>query len=1196
MNDYKHDNFIKAISNSINREKLILFLGAGFSKLCGLPLWSDLAEKLLKVVVKEKSVCFDETDKAKLQSCIQDPRELISIAYNYMSTSPELKRKFFDSMKECLTIDADHENPKSKKNRLQLRKFVKKTHATVITTNADTILDNLFDKDCVVIGKKRIETFAPNLEKPQIVHLHGSVTDYTSLIFTTDQYLTFYNSDLIKNMIRAIFRQDSESTILFIGYGFTELQLLDFMITPCDSQPIQQNRFALNGYYSYQKNVFEAEKQYYKVYGLQLISYPRDKLGYAGLLPALNYIYRKCEPLTNLQTKALLAGDKAISSEKNVTSEKMLNDTLLRVDYQKKLWLVEKAALSPYSNLWIPYFMNSKLTRHFFSFRNPTIGNKDKDPNKFVGYPAIQIIKNAFSYSKSDLMYRLSTKTLHRAFDWLERYPDLFTKYALILQIQNWIFSDARLADLPECIAFVEKSSNQTNGLEDWLTWCTYQTNVLFSISKESALAYSRLAIKSGAREGFDCYGYGSFIEKYSKEYAKRYPNEIAQMCINHFKDEINDRFYGYDYSKDPFWKIKESIERSTDKFEDLTSRWLIYSIDAMSDGDIRALLSIIPESSDFFINLRIYVYNSHYPFLKNEFWKSGFRFLNNRRAFSEFYGLIENQVKTFSPAEHNHLISLIREMKITKRSDFFTKACQIDLLNLLIPTESEGVIPGTNASTQLKNDIISTMPADEINSLPDFLSPINISKNMFVEENDGSKDDEKKKAEILALDNEEYLKLLSTSAEDQYDKFVAEEAFTSFIEKKQLLSWLTSDQYKNFSMFPSSEYVLLFNYVFSNECTFTLTQSLELAKKCLENEKDENRHSNVFWLLRNLYFTLNGKFQQSQADSDEVFSFTKKLFQSETFDWSNKQNNQLNSYQFLLQSEPFYPLGIMALTFSEKETKELERLFDSLFEDEIKSSLSKATIAAHIGQFWKADPLWTASKLPTIFSNKKDGRNVSYLGFSIAQFFDKGFIDALLDCHILEPLLNSKEFDESGYLFGNDIFWWYLDGTCREEAAIVVETSMYGISSFHMFLENLLKKTDYIKDHSNQILSLLDVVAEKGLGGSRHTDGVIAQLIALHSMVSYKGKVINAICKLAGKWTSVCSKDIQKAITESDFSNVEKIKAIKALIMNVDDAYLFLDDLIELIHSADWSNNELDFNLIRNQLAKLNPTIIEKI
>ena len=89
--DYKDTDFTRSIIQAINNNKLVLFIGAGFSKLCGLPLWTELAAKLMDSCVEEGLIDYSERHQI-IQG--KDSKSLITIAYHLFEREDKLD-KFF---------------------------------------------------------------------------------------------------------------------------------------------------------------------------------------------------------------------------------------------------------------------------------------------------------------------------------------------------------------------------------------------------------------------------------------------------------------------------------------------------------------------------------------------------------------------------------------------------------------------------------------------------------------------------------------------------------------------------------------------------------------------------------------------------------------------------------------------------------------------------------------------------------------------------------------------------------------------------------------------------------------------------------------------------------------------------------------------------------------------------------------------
>jgi hypothetical protein len=110
-----------------------------------------------------------------------------------------------------------------------------------ITTNADRFIDSLLDASNIDI--KNFDS--KNIDNHRLYKIHGCVSDEKSLIFTKNKYIEAYASQVFIDFIDNIF---ANYTVLFVGYGLNEFELLDRIIKSIG--PVNEpQHFFLNGYF-----------------------------------------------------------------------------------------------------------------------------------------------------------------------------------------------------------------------------------------------------------------------------------------------------------------------------------------------------------------------------------------------------------------------------------------------------------------------------------------------------------------------------------------------------------------------------------------------------------------------------------------------------------------------------------------------------------------------------------------------------------------------------------------------------------------------------------------------------------------------------------------------------------------------------------------------------------------------------------
>ncbi|MDO5851941.1 MAG: SIR2 family protein, partial [Methanobacteriaceae archaeon] len=235
------------IIRAYNDGYLAIFIGAGLSENFGIPLWGGLVNNLLNTCLKNVDG-FTKKDYNYYKS--QDYKKAISYVKSILGDS------FFEQIKTKLgkIKNWDDENNIYKKLfefmvDKDINGNINDCSGIFLTTNADLCLDNFFnEKEIINSPDKLDENFHIHLEDAdnniKLVHLHGSIKDKDSLVFTDEDYLNQYKkTDYIK-LLDIIF---NKYTILFMGYSLSEWEILKFLIDNLDWKH-QKKHFVLLGY------------------------------------------------------------------------------------------------------------------------------------------------------------------------------------------------------------------------------------------------------------------------------------------------------------------------------------------------------------------------------------------------------------------------------------------------------------------------------------------------------------------------------------------------------------------------------------------------------------------------------------------------------------------------------------------------------------------------------------------------------------------------------------------------------------------------------------------------------------------------------------------------------------------------------------------------------------------------------------
>ena len=268
-------NIIEAIENG----NLIIFIGAGISALYGYPVWDELARRLLNQCEKEKKIT--KSQKEVLLSPSFSALQRVTIACGKLGN----ENQGIEQVKHILSEEPrDEEDKISKYKRIEkIAGFLSRYRCPIITTNADLSLDKSkpFSKGLKLDSFKK---WNPHYEDLSLIHLHGSINEPENMIFTSQAYAKAYRAEDKEFGEKLIKLLKGNKTILFMGYGLNEFELIKYFISDISEIP---NRFVLKGYLDKDRLVKEFDEEYYRTLGITLIPYSMEKAGYDGLIKVL---------------------------------------------------------------------------------------------------------------------------------------------------------------------------------------------------------------------------------------------------------------------------------------------------------------------------------------------------------------------------------------------------------------------------------------------------------------------------------------------------------------------------------------------------------------------------------------------------------------------------------------------------------------------------------------------------------------------------------------------------------------------------------------------------------------------------------------------------------------------------------------------------------------------------------------------
>jgi hypothetical protein len=283
---------------------LIPFIGAGVSRLAGCPNWTTFADEALKSLIDQGKLSYSQHEQIRHLN----PRVKLSIA-----RSLEEEHRISIDYRSILHRGELHEH----KEGCRLYDTLFRLGNIFVTTNYDMWLDQRIPVPAVSVTPPsapvntvtvtpmrvihRVVDFLPAVlgEPNTVVHLHGSVHEPKGMILTTRDYLEHYANDRLSassggsenrvlRLLEDLFRH---KTVLFIGYGLEELEILEYVILKAGQGRgggKEVRHFLLQGFFSHEDALRRTLKSYYRDQcGIELIPFLLDNKNWGQLVDVL---------------------------------------------------------------------------------------------------------------------------------------------------------------------------------------------------------------------------------------------------------------------------------------------------------------------------------------------------------------------------------------------------------------------------------------------------------------------------------------------------------------------------------------------------------------------------------------------------------------------------------------------------------------------------------------------------------------------------------------------------------------------------------------------------------------------------------------------------------------------------------------------------------------------------------------------
>lgn len=256
------------IENAAQSGELVVFVGAGISRLINCPSWDGFADRVLQQLVPAG---IDYHDLSQIRT-IADPKKRLSIA-KIVAQKKKMKIDYASIFRVPLTAD-------------NVYSYLNSFNSSFVTTNYEKYLSpesRKADSEQEWRFYRREQLLRVNLDRNgNVVHIHGCVDDPDSMVITTRDYLDHYSSKEVQDFLRYLFEK---KTILFLGYGLDEIEVLEYILRGGGAGMTREQRtrrYMLQGFFNAEMGLYDLLHDYYiESFATELIGFPKDYKSYA---------------------------------------------------------------------------------------------------------------------------------------------------------------------------------------------------------------------------------------------------------------------------------------------------------------------------------------------------------------------------------------------------------------------------------------------------------------------------------------------------------------------------------------------------------------------------------------------------------------------------------------------------------------------------------------------------------------------------------------------------------------------------------------------------------------------------------------------------------------------------------------------------------------------------------------------------
>ncbi len=258
------------IENAALSGELVVFVGAGVSRLIDCPSWDQFASLVLQQLAP-KGINYYNLQQIER---IADPKKRLSLA---------------QIIAKKTKIEIDYSTIfKKPPEQVNVYTYLNSFNSSFVTTNYDKYLcpdSRRAQPENTWRWSKREQLLGVNLDSDgNVVHLHGCVDDLGTMVISTRDYLDHYSTNEVQEFLGRLFKK---KTVLFLGYGLEETEILEYILRRGEASTGDRRRFRrfiLQGFFQAEIELCDLLCEFYRdSFFTDLIGFPKDENSHAQL-------------------------------------------------------------------------------------------------------------------------------------------------------------------------------------------------------------------------------------------------------------------------------------------------------------------------------------------------------------------------------------------------------------------------------------------------------------------------------------------------------------------------------------------------------------------------------------------------------------------------------------------------------------------------------------------------------------------------------------------------------------------------------------------------------------------------------------------------------------------------------------------------------------------------------------------------